>query len=191
MKKRIFILTTILMMLSVTDINAKTVSQQFIDNAYMYSNTDFPVAGISKTLIDLHNKPQIQIKEKDIIKQQQYTDEKLSLLAHVIFAEAGADYIDDTTLYYVGSVVLNRVNSSKYPDTIRDVVYQKNQYECVTNGAINKTPTDRCYKIAKDLLENGSILPDEVFGQADETVYKKYGKKLYDKRCGECFFYVK
>ena len=157
-------------------------------------NNTLPIAGVSNLIsrtYDYSNTITIIKEEESIVKEPSYSKEDLELLTHVIFAEAGADYIDDTTLYYVGSVVLNRVNSSKYPDTIRDVIYQKSQYECVTNGAINKTPTDRCYKIAKDLLENGSILPDEVFGQADETVYKKYGKKLYDKRYGECFFYVK
>lgn len=96
-------------------------------------------------------------------------EEDLELLAHLIFAEAGSDWIEDETLYYVGSVVLNRVNSDLFPDTIYEVIYQRGQYACTWDGNIEKTPTDRCYVIAEDLLRNGSVLPEEVVFQAEFT----------------------
>jgi len=96
-------------------------------------------------------------------------EEDIELLAHLIFAEAGSDWIEDETLYYVGSVVLNRVNSDLFPDTIYEVIYQRGQYACTWDGNINKTPTERCYVIAEDLLRNGSVLPEEVVFQAEFT----------------------
>ena len=96
-------------------------------------------------------------------------EEDLELLAHLIFAESGSDWIEDETLYYVGSVVLNRVNSDLFPDTIYDVIYQRGQYACTWDGNIEKTPTERCYVIAEDLLRNGSVLPEEVVFQAEFT----------------------
>ncbi len=94
----------------------------------------------------------------------------LELLAHLIYAEAGYSWMAEETLYYVGSVVLNRVNSDLYPDTLYDVIYQTDpclQYACTVDGNIEKTPTERCYRIAEDLLRNGSVLPENVIYQAE------------------------
>ena len=49
-------------------------------------------------------------------------------LAIVIFCEAGADAQCDETRYMVGDIVLNRVQDSRFPDTIYDVLTQKSQY---------------------------------------------------------------
>lgn len=96
-----------------------------------------------------------------------YDEEELSLLAHLINAEAGSDWCTDDMQYYVGSVVLNRMASDRYPDTMYDVIYQKGQYACINNGHINKTPCDRAWEIAEDLLVNGSVLPSKVVYQAE------------------------
>lgn len=95
--------------------------------------------------------------------------EELELLAHLIYAEAGSDWIADETLYYVGSVVLNRMSSDLFPDTMYEVIYQTEpclQYACTVDGNIEKEPTERCYRIAEDLLRNGSVLPENVIFQS-------------------------
>ena len=97
-----------------------------------------------------------------------YTVEDLDILARVINGEAGAAYVADETRYYVGSVVLNRVKSPYYPDNIHDVVFQYYQYSCTWEGGrYYEEPPEYCYVIARDLLENGSKLPDNVLLQAN------------------------
>lgn len=96
-----------------------------------------------------------------------YDKDELNLLAHLINAEAGSSWCKDEMLYYAGSVVLNRMKHKDFPNTMHDVIYQKGQYACVSNGHINKEPTDRCWEIAEDLLVNGSVLPDNVIFQAE------------------------
>lgn len=113
-----------------------------------------------------------------------YSEEDVDLLAHVIYAEIGSDWVDDMSLYYVGSVVINRVNSDLFPNTIHDVVYQKGQYECAVNGHLKHTATERCFTIARDLLENGSVLPEMVLYQAEF----KQGP-VFENRCGLYFCY--
>ena len=49
-----------------------------------------------------------------------YTQEDLDLLARIIYAEAGCTWIPNWVQQLVGSVVLNRVASPYYPDTIRE-----------------------------------------------------------------------
>ncbi len=98
-------------------------------------------------------------------QQPQYTEEDLDLLARVIYAEVGCTWIPDWVQRMVGSVVLNRVNSSYYPDTIREVIYQPGQYAPTWDGSIHKTPDARTIENARYLLENGSICPENVVGQ--------------------------
>ena len=114
-----------------------------------------------------------------------YNSEEVEMLAHLINGEAGAEWCCDTTRYYVGSVVLNRVNHSDFPDTIAGVIWQSGQYACTWDGNYDRTPSDRCYEIARDLLENGSWLPDNVVFQANFS----QGSGVYDYIDGVYFCY--
>jgi spore germination cell wall hydrolase CwlJ-like protein len=100
-----------------------------------------------------------------------YTYEDLYLLAHIINAEAGGDtsYISDQCVFGVGSVVLNRVKDPRFPNTIREVLWQPGQYYNGWHGAITKEPVDRSWQIAAELLEEGPIFPPEVVWQANFT----------------------
>lgn len=106
-----------------------------------------------------------------------FSDEDLNLLAHLIMAESGSDWCEDEMLYMVGSVALNRIDSDLFPDSLYEVIYEEGQYSSATNGGLEKDPTDRCYRIAEELLTNGSILPKNVVFQAEfiqgTEIYKK------------------
>lgn len=68
-----------------------------------------------------------EISETDETEQK-YTPEELEALAVIIYQEAGGDNIPDYVREYVGCVVLNRVESEKFPDTIEEVATQKRQW---------------------------------------------------------------
>lgn len=75
------------------------------------------------------------------------------LLAKIAMAEAGGEDIEGKA--YVIMVVLNRVRSDKFPDTIHKVIYQKNQFTPASNGKLdNIKPDEDCYK-AIDMVING------------------------------------
>lgn len=93
-----------------------------------------------------------------------YTDKDLYILAHVICGEAQP--CPDEEQLYVGSVVLNRMNSDQYPDTIEGVVFQRGQYACIRDGNYYREPTTANWANAKWLLENGSVLPGNVVYQS-------------------------
>ncbi len=107
-----------------------------------------------------------------------YTQEDLDLLSRVIYAEVGCTWIPDWVQRMVGSVVLNRVASPYYPNTIREVIYQPGQYSPTWDGSINKKPDARTIANAKYLLEHGSICPANVIGQnsivTGSGVYQSY-----------------
>lgn len=109
-----------------------------------------------------------------------FQDEDLELLAHIIECEAGADYIPDEEQLLVGSVVLNRVKSSSFPNTIREVIYAPNQYAPTFDGRWETNPPrERAYRNAKYLMENGSIAPDNVLYQATSILGTGIYKSIY------------
>ena len=74
----------------------------------------------------------------------------LNLLARVIYGEArGEPYTGQVA---VGAVVLNRVKSSSFPNTISGVVYQSGAFDAVSDGQINLTPNSTAKKAAQDAL---------------------------------------
>ena len=74
----------------------------------------------------------------------------VNLLARVIYGEArGEPYTGQVA---VGAVVLNRVKSSKFPNTIAGVIYQSGAFDAVSDGQINLTPDSTAKKAAADAL---------------------------------------
>ena len=74
----------------------------------------------------------------------------LNLLARVVYSEArGEPYAGQVA---IAAVVLNRVKSSSFPNTISGVVYQKGAFTAVSDGQINLTPNQTAYNAARDAL---------------------------------------
>ena len=74
----------------------------------------------------------------------------VNLLARVVYGEArGEPYTGQVA---VAAVVLNRVKSSKFPNTIAGVVYQSGAFDAVADGQINMTPDTTAKKAAQDAL---------------------------------------
>ena len=74
----------------------------------------------------------------------------LNLLSRLIYGEArGEPYTGQVA---VGAVVMNRVRSSSFPNTISGVIYQSGAFDVVRDGQINLTPNDTARKAAQDAL---------------------------------------
>ena len=72
------------------------------------------------------------------------------LLSKLVHAEArGESYKGQVA---VAAVVLNRVASSSFPNTVSGVVYQSGAFSCVDNGSINCTPDSSCIRAALDAI---------------------------------------
>lgn len=79
-----------------------------------------------------------------------YSSSDVYLLAKVIAAEArGESYIGQVA---VGAVVLNRVDSSSFPDTVAGVVYQKGAFSAVTDSNWTVSPDATSRKAAQDAI---------------------------------------
>lgn len=74
----------------------------------------------------------------------------VNLLARAIYGEArGEPYVGQVA---VAAVILNRVKSSKFPNTIAGVIYQNGAFDAVADGQINLSPDNTAKKAAQDAL---------------------------------------
>lgn len=73
------------------------------------------------------------------------------LLAKIIYAEARGEPFNGQVA--VGSVVLNRVESSDFPDSIKKVIYQDGQFSSLLDGQFYLTPNETSYRAADRALD--------------------------------------
>lgn len=121
-----------------------------------------------------------------------YTQDDLYWLAMAITREAGSDWLTDEHQLLVGNVVLNRVASSRYPDTIYDVLHQKGQYPWAYKGSYTQ-PTARACANAKLLLEGERVCPANVLFSSQTKhgwgVYKAIKDSLRGTTIYFCYGY--
>lgn len=74
----------------------------------------------------------------------------LNLLSRVVYSEArGEPYTGQVA---VAAIVLNRVSSSNFPNSVAGVVYQAGAFDAVSDGQINLTPDATARKAAQDAI---------------------------------------
>ena len=79
-----------------------------------------------------------------------YRESELSILARLVSGEArGEPYIGQVA---VAAVVLNRVRSDEFPDTVSAVIFQPGAFDAVWDGQFDMTPTDSALRAARDAM---------------------------------------
>ena len=144
----------------------------------------FEIETIEKHEVKLPDQSSAEHKE-EIEYGVVINEEYLEMLAHLINGEAGSNWCSDKMQQGVGSVALNRVKDSRFPDNLHDVIFQSGQYSCTWDGNYDLPPSERAYENARILLTNGSIFPDKVVFQANFT----QGKGTYLKEQNMYFCY--
>lgn len=135
-------------------------------------NGETQLAGISKLMQDVID------KNGEIVNH-----EDLELLSEVMFWENYSNGYE--VMLYTGSVVLNRVKHPDFPNTIREVLYQRGQY-VTTPKFFTKAIPQECRDIAMHLLLCGSQAPDRVIFQ---STHREFGSGVWKCIKGEYFNY--
>lgn len=107
------------------------------------------------------------------------TADMVELLARLINAEArGEPYLGQVA---VGAVVMNRVESAEFPNTISGVIYQASQFSCVTNGQINLAIAEgsTAYKAAREAMNGSDPTGGALFFYNAETTKSTW---LYSRK---------
>ena len=103
----------------------------------VFINVLIPVKIVQADDTNLDNINQINIKslkqnKKEVIN---ITNEDLLLLSKLVTGEARGESYEGQVA--VAAVVINRVKDPRFPNTIKDVIYQKNAFSVVNDGSIN------------------------------------------------------
>ena len=110
--------------------------------ATMVGAACFAVSGISETL------GQEKEKSRPVYIATEGVAETTYLLCKIAMAEAESEGVKGKALVML--VVLNRVWSNEFPDTIEEVIFQKNQFSPVANGRYDAVePDEECYEALK------------------------------------------
>lgn len=104
--------------------------------------------------------PVIKMLQEEWWKEQ----EDLSILAKTIYHEAGNCTWEHRV--YVGAVVLNRVASPLFPDTVYEVVAQPGQYLKSYCSGFNNIPRGS-WEAAKAAMDGDHDMPTDVYWQAN------------------------
>lgn len=107
----------------------------------------------------------------------------IELIARAVEAEAENQNLMGKRL--VAAVILNRVGSDRFPDDVKSVIYQKNQFSVVSSGRINRvTPSEDSIKAAKLEIEDRSDSDIVFFSAGGYNKYCKPGYKYGDHYFG-------
>lgn len=131
----------------------------------IYPGQSLNIPGTASSTVTQPSKPAVS---KPVVS---YTASDVDLLARLITAEAqGESY---TAKVAVGAVVINRVQDSRFPKSINDVIYQKDggyyQFSPVLNGWINKPATQDSIKAAHEALNGADPTNGALYYFDDST----------------------
>jgi len=90
-----------------------------------------------------------------------YDEEILYWLSRIIFSESGNQSMLGQLA--VGNVVMNRLNAPGFPNTIKGVLFQKNQFSPAMSGSIYRTPGPASVIAAKLVMDGAVVLENALF----------------------------
>ena len=117
-------------------------------------------------LIESYEKELRNLREElDKLLEIGFSEHEIYTLAQCVEAEAGVNR--DNSQKYITQVILNRLDSDEFPDTIEEVIYEKTprgipQFSVAYNGMMNREVEQETLENVYDVILNGSDLPEYV-----------------------------
>ena len=101
-----------------------------------------------------------------------YSASDLDLLARLVNAEAKGEPFQGKVA--VAIVVLNRVDSGKFPNSIRGVIYQRGQFSPVNNGAINRPADEESKRAVQEAIHSSNRLNGSLYFYNPRTATSRW-----------------
>ena len=195
MKKFIFLTMLISILPLLLFSNSKTYAQT-LEHVQIYEvkqgDSFYDISktfGVSELELKKINNQQGANSGEKLIIPERIPEEEKDLLARLVTAEAKGEPYEGKVA--VATVVLNRVDHEQYPDSIKEVIYEKRQFQPVDNGMINTPATEEAEKavneaIARQGTDKGSLNfynPDIVNSEwhRSKTVTEEIGNHVFTK----------
>lgn len=137
----------------------------------------------AELIVDIEDK-RIEIMSTDtpiLSGEKFYGKEDLYWLSRIIFAEAGAEPFEGKIA--VGNVVMNRLKSEYFPDTVKGVIFDKRfgiQFSPAYSGSINRTPNEDSVRAAKIALEGAMVVEAALYFSPAYRAEKSWAGKNRD-----------
>ena len=141
-----------------------------IPTKLIYSNGKDVKSSKRQSSIQVENLSQ---QKKEVIN---ITNEELLLLSKLVTGEARGESYEGQLA--VAAVVINRVKDPRFPNTIKDVIYQKNAFSVVKDGSINMQPTESAYTAEKEALYGKDPTDKAIYFWNPDIATCKWIKKL-------------
>ncbi len=126
--------------------------------------------------------------EQGKLSEEPVDFDELQLLSRLIYAEAGERTYSEAYRMCVGELVLNRVASPEFPDTMEAVAYQRGQFLCVGEPEFEDLrPSRACAEAALKLLLGERRLAPQVLYRSPWQIGPAY-VRFYDRRLGYTYF---
>lgn len=101
-----------------------------------------------------------------------YSEADIALLTRLIYGEArGESYVGQVA---VGAVVMNRIKSSSFPNTMSGVIYQRYAFTAVDDGQINLSPNSTARKAALDAMNGWDPTYGAIYYYNPKTATSKW-----------------
>lgn len=145
-------------LLIIISFNEKKVLGLHLSNKNEVKNNYIELNKVSSNLKDLESKDIINTSKDEVIavfKDSNYTlsltKDDIHLMSKVVYAESRGEPFDGKIA--VASVILNRTANSHFPNTIKEVITQKNAFSCVIDGKIDVEPDKDSYNAVIKAIE--------------------------------------
>ncbi|TCK98824.1 N-acetylmuramoyl-L-alanine amidase [Natranaerovirga hydrolytica] len=142
------------------------------------------------------NDPNITVQDRFIltepveeIEEKNYTDEDVEWLSKIVQAEAGYEPYQGKLA--VANVVINRKNSSIFPNTIKEVIFDTRygvQFTPTVNGTINNTPNEESVQAAIEALEGHNNIGEALYFTPSMNSWPGRNRTFYKQIHGHYFF---
>ena len=141
---------------------------------------------LDQTLVHLSIEHESIEMEPSAVALIDFTEEDLLWLSRIIEVEARGGSVDKKTA--VGNVVINRVKSSQFPNTIYEVIFQKGQFPpAYKSGFTSVVPSETSVTAAKRALMGVEIAKDCLF--FNYIPFARKSADFYKLIEGDYFYY--
>lgn len=178
----IFVCSSLIMTVNTHDAVEVAEKEPILNDGYPYilEIEDEPVVVETERILATAPKPELEVLgvvEKKVKKKKQpsISVDDMRLIAHMVMAEAEGESEYGKRL--VIDTILNRVDSTYFPDSVHGVIYQPYQFSSIKDGRF-----DRCY-VKDDIY---ALVEEEVLERTDNNViffrtgrYSDYGDPLF------------
>lgn len=108
------------------------------------------------------------VEEAPSAQEVSVSTSDLDLMAAIIECEAGGESYEGKV--GVGAVIMNRIRSGEFPNTLSEVIYQSGQFEPVWTGKLSNVlargASEACYAAARDVYAGANTIGDRLFFHA-------------------------